>query len=86
MQMFYEKEICKTGIMVEHPVEDIIERVGCQFYTKVSWSCGGLLAVMDQGAEPRWVICDSTQEDDHKLANGIPDGRSVSPRPQITSR
>lgn len=35
MQMFYEKEICKTGVMVEHPVEDIIERVGCQFYTKV---------------------------------------------------
>jgi hypothetical protein len=34
--MFYEREICKTGIMVEHPVEDIIERVGCQFYTKVS--------------------------------------------------
>lgn len=36
MQMFYDREVCKTGTMVEHPVEDIIERVGCQFYTKVS--------------------------------------------------
>jgi hypothetical protein len=35
-QLFYEDEVFKTGHMVDHPVEDIIERIGCQFYTKVS--------------------------------------------------
>lgn len=34
-QLFYEDEVFKTGHMVDHPVEDIIERIGCQFYTKV---------------------------------------------------
>lgn len=33
--LFYEDEVFKTGHMVDHPVEDIIERVGCQFYAKV---------------------------------------------------
>lgn len=33
--LFYEDEIFKTGHMVDHPVEDIMERVGCQFFTKV---------------------------------------------------
>jgi hypothetical protein len=33
--LFYEDEVFKTGHMVDHPVEDIMERVGCQFFTKV---------------------------------------------------
>ncbi|KAJ9096105.1 hypothetical protein QFC19_007331 [Naganishia cerealis] len=32
--LFYEDEVFKTGHMVDHPVEDIMERVGCQFFTK----------------------------------------------------
>ncbi|KAJ9098712.1 hypothetical protein QFC21_004360 [Naganishia friedmannii] len=43
--LFYEDEVFKTGHMVDHPVEDIMERVGCQFFTKreTSLSCGFIL-------------------------------------------
>lgn len=35
-RMFYQDEILKTGNFVDHPVEDLIERVGCQYYTKAT--------------------------------------------------
>ena len=78
MQMFYEKEICKTGIMVEHPVEDIIERVGCQFYTKVGlfrFNFQARAANVDHRS-------DSTHVEGHSPANGILVGRYVSPLAQ----
>lgn len=33
-RLFYEDEIFKTGNFVDHPVDDVIERVGCQFFPK----------------------------------------------------
>jgi hypothetical protein len=49
-------------------------------------SGGSLPVIVYRGLDSRCGICDSTQEDDHKLENGIPDGRSVSHRPHITLR
>lgn len=78
MQMFYDKEICKTGIMVEHPVEDIIERVGCQFYTKASGYSVGPVGRLELMVD---VDDGSTQEEDRKLGNGTQVGPCVSSTP-----
>lgn len=33
-KMFLEREVLKTGHICDHPVEDIIEKVSCQFFVK----------------------------------------------------
>ncbi|ORX40945.1 hypothetical protein BD324DRAFT_612629 [Kockovaella imperatae] len=33
-QLFYDREVFKTGHFCDHPVEDIIERISVQFYVK----------------------------------------------------
>lgn len=58
--------------MVDHPVEDIIERVGCQFYTKVRAPVFFLRRLKTDS------YANSTSEVDRRTESGILAGRFVS--------
>lgn len=50
---FFDREVFKTSHFCDHPVEDIIERISCQFYVKY-------VRGRPQAPEyyPGWPICE----------------------------
>ncbi|CED84001.1 Chromatin remodeling complex RSC, subunit RSC1/Polybromo and related proteins [Phaffia rhodozyma] len=73
---FFENELFKTGHFGDHVIEDVIEKVGCQFYSR---------AIRGRPVSPFWYpgwpvyVCDSRYNDKDKLMVRIKNRDSCIP-------